>query len=148
MGLRIYFDCCALQRPFDAPTQIRIALESEAMLRLIELVELGNIELVGSQALDLEIQAMPFSSRRTYCEILLKQASYYATVSDKVKILAKYYETRGIKGLDALHLACAVEAQAAYLCTCDDSFLRKAQSERTLLTRVYNIVELAREIKL
>lgn len=41
--MTIYLDTCAIQRPFDDQTQLRIALESEAVLALIEHVENGKI---------------------------------------------------------------------------------------------------------
>jgi hypothetical protein len=41
-------DTCTLQRPLDTRTHIRIALEAEAAIGLIGLVESGVIELVSS----------------------------------------------------------------------------------------------------
>lgn len=39
MSLSLYLDCCALQRPFDDRSQLRVATEAEAVLKLIELFE-------------------------------------------------------------------------------------------------------------
>ena len=55
MSLTLYLDCCALQRPFDDRVQMRIALESEAVLQVLERVQLGSLKLVKSAALQLEI---------------------------------------------------------------------------------------------
>lgn len=41
MSVSLYLDCCALQRPFDDRSQLRIATEAEAVLKLIELHETG-----------------------------------------------------------------------------------------------------------
>jgi predicted nucleic acid-binding protein len=38
---------------------------------------------------------------------------------------AQEIEAAGIKGLDALHLACAERLKAGYFVTCDDRIIRK-----------------------
>lgn len=45
--MTIYFDTGSLQRPLDDKSQLRIALEAEAILGLITLVE-QNITQVGT----------------------------------------------------------------------------------------------------
>jgi hypothetical protein len=42
--MRIYFDMCSLQRPLDTKTQIRVAVEAEAILNVIALWEAGQFE--------------------------------------------------------------------------------------------------------
>jgi len=54
----IYLDLCAIQRPLDTPNQIRIVLESEAVLGLIQMCDAGLIEIVSSHALVYEADAM------------------------------------------------------------------------------------------
>ena len=49
--MRIYLDMCSLQRPLDTKTQIRVAVEAEAILNILALWESGQIELVSSPAL-------------------------------------------------------------------------------------------------
>jgi len=44
--MRIYFDTCSLQRPLDDKTQLRILLESEAVLGLLALCDSEEVELV------------------------------------------------------------------------------------------------------
>ena len=44
--IRIYLDTCSIQRPLDSKTQIRIALEAEAVLGILALCEEGAVELV------------------------------------------------------------------------------------------------------
>ena len=53
----------------------------------------------------------------------------------------------GIKVLDALHLACAVEAHAKYFCTCDDRFYRRAKQLDTKQTLVVSPLELIEVIE-
>jgi len=37
--MTVYLDTCSIQRPFDDQSQLRVAMESEAVLRAIQLVE-------------------------------------------------------------------------------------------------------------
>jgi len=46
--MRIYFDNCSIQRPFDNKSQLRIRIETEAILSIIELIEEGRFELITS----------------------------------------------------------------------------------------------------
>ena len=49
--MKVYLDTCSLQRPLDDQTQLRIRLETEAVLGLITLIENGVLELVSSEVL-------------------------------------------------------------------------------------------------
>ena len=68
--------------------------------------------------------------------------------SDSVEQLARIYCNHGIQVLDALHLACAVEAQANYFCTCDDRFYRRAKQIDTKQTLVVTPLQLIEVIEL
>ena len=70
--IRIYLDTCSIQRPLDSKTQIRIALEAEAVLGILTLCEEGAVELVD--ALTFEIERTPNLARREYArEVLTRQ---------------------------------------------------------------------------
>ena len=60
----VYLDTCSIQRPFDDQSQIRIALESEAVLRAIQLVEQGNLDLLSSETLLVETDRAYAVARR------------------------------------------------------------------------------------
>ena len=55
----IYFDNCALQRPLDDRTQLRVRLEAEAIESLLEAIEFGDLALLTSDILVTESQAAP-----------------------------------------------------------------------------------------
>jgi predicted nucleic acid-binding protein len=148
MSLTLYLDCCALQRPFDDRFQMRIALESEAVLQVLERVQLGSLKLVKSTALQLEIDHMPHGERRNFCEVLLEQITENLEMNDEIAQLARGYTSKGIKSLDALHLAYAVGYEINFFCTCDDRFLKKTTEIETGLTKVFNVVDLIQNIKL
>jgi predicted nucleic acid-binding protein len=135
--MRIYFDMCSLQRPLDTKTQIRVAVEAEAILNVISLWEAGQFELVSSQALMFEAEHILEA---------LSKADLFLQPNKQIEERAQVFVNSGIKPLDALHLAFSVEAEANYFCTCDDRFLRRAKEVDTLQTKVVSPLELITEL--
>lgn len=137
---------CSLQRPLDAKTQVRVAVEAEAILSLITLWESGEIELVSSSAMLFEAEQMPLSTKKIYVLEVLSKANLFVPRSQSVEGRAKGFVELGIRPLDALHLASAIEARSDYFCTCDDRFLRRAKQAETAPTKVVSVLELVTEI--
>ena len=123
--MRIYMDNCCLNRPFDSQVQARVRLETEAKLRIQERVVAGDIELAWSYILDYENVANPFEERRT--AIGLWRTRSFVDIVETPALLenAKSLVQLGIRSKDALHVACAVEAECEYFITTDDALLRK-----------------------
>lgn len=142
----IYLDMCSIHRPLDDRTQLRIQVESEAVLAILALCESGSCELVSSEALEYEAGRNPRPDRKAYASDVLAHARRFIELSPEIEERARTYHEAGLKPLDALHLSCAVEAGADYLCTCDDQFLRRAQAMQSGPPKVVNPLELIREI--
>ncbi len=142
----IYLDMCSIHRPLDDRTQLRIQVESEAVLAIIALCESGPCKLVSSEALEYEAGRSPRSDRKAYARDVLVHARRFIELSPEIEERARAYHEGGLKPLDALHLSCAVEAGADYLCICDDRFLKRAQSVQSGPPKVINPLELIREI--
>jgi predicted nucleic acid-binding protein len=140
--MRIYLDTCSIQRPLDSKTQIRIVLEAEAILGILTFCEEGSVELVASDALTFEIERTPNLARREYAREVLISAKTYIRVNARLETRARDFHQRGLQPLDALHLSAAEEANAEYLCTCDDRFLKRAQSFSDVSVSVVDPVEL------
>lgn len=145
--MRIYLDMCSLQRPLDDRAQLRIQVEAEAVLGLLALCESGEAELLSSDALRFETERNPYPIRRSFAEEALSAAKHFVAATPAVDKRARRYIESGIKPLDALHLASAVEAGADYFCTCDDKFLRRAKATETEGTRAVSPLELIEEIE-
>ena len=145
--MKVYLDTCSLQRPLDSKTQIRIALEAEAILGVIGMCESGQIELISSEVLVFETDQNPKMVRREFGRAVLAQAGVFVSLDDQIEQRAKAFGEIGIKPLDALHLASSEVAQADYFCTCDDRLLKKAQRIADLKTKVVTPVELIEEIE-
>lgn len=102
--MKIYLDNCCFNRPFDAQSQLRILLESEAKLRIQENIRSGTFELVWSYILDFENSQNPFRERQ---EQIIKWRGYSdkdIEESEKVLNIASMLMKHGIKKLDSLHL--------------------------------------------
>ena len=57
--IRVYLDTSVYNRPFDDQTQKKIALETEAVLGILGMIENKEIELVNSSILDYENSRNP-----------------------------------------------------------------------------------------
>ena len=145
--MKICPDTCSVQRPLDSKTQIRIALEAEAILGVIALCEAGEIELISSETLVFEIERNQNMVRKEYGLSVLSKASSFIVLNEQIERRAREFNRLGIKPLDALHLASAEDAEADYFCTCDDRFLKRAKAVRELKTKVVSPVELIEEIE-
>ena len=64
MTQRLYLDVCCLNRPFDDWRQQRVRLEGEAILVILERCQQGELLLVNSTALDIEINRTADPERR------------------------------------------------------------------------------------
>lgn len=145
--IKIYLDMCSLQRPLDDKSQLRIALESQAILGILSMAESRNILLMSSDALMFETRANPNSVRREFAEHILDQCSLYISLNSEIERIARSYIESGIKSLDALHLASAVIGDADFFCSCDDRLIKKARTLDTGSTQIKTPLELATEIE-
>ena len=143
----VYLDTCSLQRPLDDKSQLRIRLEAEAVLSVIDLAEAGALELLSSDALRYETTRNPHPARKQFVWEVLAGASAHVGFSERVETRAKVLNQTGIDTLDSLHLASAEEGEADFFCTCDDAFLQKAKREANDETRVVSPLELAEELE-
>jgi predicted nucleic acid-binding protein len=123
--MRIYLDSCSLQRPFDDQTQLRIRVETEAVVAILAAAQVGNVVLVNSEALEYESNRIPDEQRRTEVKAVLALAQEHLDVSDEAEALALFLEGHGISPMDAVHLALASTAKVDFFATCDDIFCGK-----------------------
>jgi predicted nucleic acid-binding protein len=144
--MRVYLDCCSLQRPFDDRTQLRIAVEAEAVLSILALCESNKLTLVSSVALLYEINRIPDQERRINAHKILTLMTEMLELTPSVEAFARRLEASGFKPLDALHLAFASIAKVDYFCTCDDKFLRKAKGLKELSVKPVSPTEMVMEL--
>ncbi|MBI1811282.1 MAG: PIN domain-containing protein [Nitrospirae bacterium] len=145
--LRIYLDVCCLNRPFDDQTQARIHLESEAVLSILNYSQTLNWNVIGSEAIDIEISKMPDSEKKLKVSILASMHQSYIAVDRGLEFRALKLEKLGFKTFDALHIACAEKGDADVLLTTDDGLLSKAAQRRSnLKIEIRNPLEWVAEV--
>lgn len=142
----VYLDTCAVQRPLDDRSQLRVRIEADILLAIIAAAEGDELELASSDVLRFETENNPIPARRDFARSVLALAKVDIASTPEVADRARRYEQEGIKPLDAVHLASAVAVDADFFCTVDDSLLRKAQTANTGATRVVSPLELIREL--
>ena len=111
--MRVYLDSCVFNRLFDEQSQIRIRLETEAILDIRESIVRDEIELAWSYVIDIEIVRNPFPLRRQAAESW-KDLSILE-VGPSVEIVSEAIELRnkGLRDIDSLHVACAIASKIA-----------------------------------
>ena len=145
--MKIYLDLCAIQRPLDTSNQIRIVLESDAVLGIIAFCANGQAELLSSEALLYEGEQSSLPIRKEHTLAVLAKAKSIVNVTDKDKQRATNLMTFGIKPLDALHISLAESGNADYFCTCDDKLLRNSKQVKDLMVKIVSPVDLVQEIE-
>jgi predicted nucleic acid-binding protein len=145
--MKIYFDTCSINRPLDSKSQVRIALEAEAILGVLSLCDAGEVELISSDALTYEIKKNPNPIREEYGFQVLAKATLHISLNDTIEKRAKEFESLSIQPLDALHLAFAEAGNVDYFCTCDDKFFKKAKEIPNLKIAIVSPIGLIEEIE-
>jgi predicted nucleic acid-binding protein len=144
--MRVYFDTCSLHRPLDSKAQLRVALEAEAILGLLGKCENGEIELISSEVLALEVERNPQPQRKAFVSSILSKAQTVIFVDTQIKSRAKELELRGFKAFDALHVASSESAKCHFFCSCDDRLLKKARQQSDISVKVVSPLELVGEV--
>jgi predicted nucleic acid-binding protein len=128
--MRIYFNTSALNRPFDDLSSERVRVEAEALVSLLAAVEDGVLDWIGSEYLEFEVEQDPDEERVRRVRSLLALAKGRVRTSETVVRRARALERMGLRGLDALHIACAEAGRAELLVTTDDRMIRRAARTR------------------
>ena len=137
---RLYLDTRVYNRPFDGLSQARVWLEALAFATILQMIELGGVELVSSEVLEFENSRNPFSHRRAWVSFYLSLAKDYQEFDESIRKRAQGLESKRLEPLDALHLACAEGAEAEYFITCDDRIIKRYQGEALKVMNPVNFV--------
>jgi predicted nucleic acid-binding protein len=125
-GYFIYMDICCFNRPFDDLRQERIRLEAEAVTLILERCESDEWTLIGSEALDAEIEKTPDQDK---IEVVVASMSIIKTkvaIDETIIQRAKELMKLNFKLYDAFHIACAETSKVDAMLTTDDRLLRRA----------------------
>ena len=125
--IRVYLDNCCYNRPFDDQKQIRVFLETQAKLHIQNLIGNARLELAYSYMSVFENRNNPNTDNSKIIEDFFVYAAFFVDPDQEevVETKAEQIKTQGIKNKDAIHLACAIEANCDYFITTDDGILKR-----------------------
>jgi predicted nucleic acid-binding protein len=123
--LKIYLDSCCFNRPFDDQSDLWVRLETEAKLRIQEMVREQTVALLWSSVLDYENNDNPSAEKRERIDAWKQLATAICKMSEDIFRQADNLQIVGLKPKDALHLACALTLGADYFITTDKKILNK-----------------------
>ena len=115
-------------------------------LTIIALCESGQVKLISSDALLFEISRIPDKNREDDALAILEIAEETLELTSEIEKLARRLGASGLKSMDSLHLAFAIDSKVDYFCTCDDKFLKKARNLSVLDIKVASPTELVMEL--
>lgn len=122
----VYLDNSFLNRPFDNPELGVNRLEAEILLSINRLIRNGKVNLINSSIIEYENSLNPFLDRKIFVKELLKNATGYQNLNQKIRKRAELMEEdMGTTPVDALHLASAEESEVDLFITCDYNLIKK-----------------------
>lgn len=124
--MRMYLDNCCFNRPFDNQDSLTVRLETEAKLHIQGMVKAGTLALGWSYVLDYENAANPYEERRAEIHRWSEIADRHVEETPGILDAMRDAIVKGLKPLDALHLACAMAMQCEFFLTVDKGMLRRA----------------------
>lgn len=140
----VYLDICCFNRPFDDQSQLLIKLQTEAKLSVQDSIRQGSLCLAWSAIMDLENAANPDSERREAIALWKANSSVDVDAGAEVEGRAEGLRLLGIKPMDALHVASAIEVGASWLLTTDSALLKKMQNDTRI--RVADPIDFVRAL--
>lgn len=132
--MKLYFDVCCLNRPFDDQTQDRIHMEAEAINAILGHIDSSEWCLVNSGVLNYEIDRTKDIERKARLHSLVVNAGVFVTIDHEIQSRAAQIQQLGIRAYDALNVACAEKACADVLLSTDDRLVKIAKRNREMIT--------------
>ncbi len=131
--MKVYFDVCCLNRPFDDQNQDRIRLEAEAVLSVLKHVDEGKWKLVSSDTVIYEINKTTDEEKRDRLLPINNRAQIYVTVDETVFNRGSIIQEMGFTTYDAMHIACAESAQVDIFLSTDKKLTKRASKNKNKL---------------
>jgi len=145
--MKIYLDTCCYCRPYDKPSQVKIATEAAAVMAVIESSRIAGHRIIGSMAVTSELGDIPNAELRETVE-----GFYNNTVDGEIILTADDYARadalrgEGVGDMDSLHLAGVEAVGADALLTTDDPFIRICARKNLSFVKVINPLNFLPEV--
>lgn len=115
-----------MNRPFDDQSQERVRVESEAELSILQRVQTGIDQWVGSDVLTEEMDQVLDEERRSALKAVALEVNEVVDVDRTVRVRATELMGLGFAEMDARHLSAAEKDNVDAFITVDDKLLRRA----------------------
>ena len=128
MVKKLYLEVCALCRPYDDQSYLRINLETIAVQLIFSAIDQDMYDLVYSPVHIKEISGISNQIERFELYYLLQKTGKFINI-DKVKARNRAEElaSEGLGPADAAHLVFAESVEAEFI-TCDDKLCKKCRA--------------------
>lgn len=140
--MKVYLDNCCFNRPFDDQGSLKIQLETKAKLAIQQMILSGKLQLVWSFILEYENSQNPFELRRETIAPWRDIAAESVLDHVFIRTFAKELTGVGIKIKDALHIACAKQANCDFFITTDKKLINKQLSQIKIVSPIEFISEM------
>jgi len=149
MKIKVYLDICSWYRPFDDQSQIRIRMEAEAVQIILEMSDLGQIEISISDIIFYENSGTKDLVKMQNVKELLKSCNNYIPYDQNIQKRAFELSKEGLAPLDALHLASAETGGVEYFVTTDDKFQKRYdQLHDRIRTKMLNPIDFVKGVSI
>ncbi len=139
--IKIYFDVCSLNRPFDDLTQDKIKIETEAIINIIQKVCQKIYLAYKSDAIDFELSKIQNSHKKDQVLNLYNCLNTKKIeTTEQIKSRAKELLSYNIRYMDALHIAHCEYAGIDYMITTDKVLINQVNKSNILKVKVINPV--------
>lgn len=115
------------------------------MLLLFMLIDCQNVEIVSSDVLLFENATNPYEERSVFVSFVLQKADCTQSVDAEILSRSQEIEKCGLKGMDALHIACAEKLKVDFFITCDDKILKRYKGSVNVQNPIDFIINILRK---
>jgi predicted nucleic acid-binding protein len=141
-ALIVYLDTCCYSRLFDGKISAEVTAETRRIQYIIRNRLSGKYIIVGSDIVTAEVRQNPDDNERGIIEELYNMIiSDEATAHPQRATRAAELELKGLKTMDARHLAAAEVMGADYLLTVDKPFLKVCSRSKITTVNVINPID-------
>lgn len=142
--MKVYLDNCCYNRPYDDQSYLKISLETQAKIKIQDMIKNKEIELVSSFMSRYEADKSPYELRKTLIkQFITDNTSQYVPgeiFADKLQADVETIMATGVKFKDAVHVACAIYARADYFLSTDMRLL-KYHTEKIKMVNPIKFIE-------
>ncbi len=131
--MKVYFDVCCLNRPFDDQSQDKIHLEAEAILTILKHIDTGAWTSVSSDTVVYEINNTKDEERKDRLLSINDRAQTYITVNEDILKRTVIIKEMNFTTYDAMHIACAEVAKVDIFLSTDKGLINKALANKNEL---------------